>query len=106
MLTKQPEMDSVQRKNKHGFSDHFLHYDLQAIGLQYHWDPWAFAMGPRSNANMPETTLVGGFNPLERYQSKLIISPSPSRGETKKCLEPPPGTVCCKSSRPNKVAGL
>ena len=32
--------------------------------------------------------LVGGFNPFEKYQSKWIISPS--RGENKKYLKPPP----------------
>ena len=32
--------------------------------------------------------LVGGFNPSEKYQSNWIISPS--RGENKKYLKPPP----------------
>ena len=32
--------------------------------------------------------LVGGFNPFEKYESNLIISPN--RGENKTCLKPPP----------------
>ena len=32
--------------------------------------------------------LVGGFNPSEKYSSKW--ESSPSRGENKKCLKPPP----------------
>ena len=31
---------------------------------------------------------VGGFNPFEKYKSNFIISPS--RGENKKSLKPPP----------------
>ena len=32
--------------------------------------------------------LVGGYNPFEKDESNWIISPS--RGEHKKCLKPPP----------------
>jgi len=32
--------------------------------------------------------LVGGFNPIEKYLSNWKTSPS--RGENKKCLKPPP----------------
>jgi len=35
--------------------------------------------------------LVGGFNPFEKYESKW--ESSPSRGENKKCLKPPPSFV-------------
>ena len=35
-----------------------------------------------------EGLLVGGFNPLEKYQSKW--ESSPNRGENKKYLKPPP----------------
>ena len=36
--------------------------------------------------------LVGGFNPLEKYESNW--ESSPSRGENKKCLKPPPSFGC------------
>ena len=35
--------------------------------------------------------LVGGFNPFEKYSSNWIMSPS--RGETKKYLKPPPSFI-------------
>ena len=35
-----------------------------------------------------QVLLVGGFNPLETYESNW--KPSPNRGENKKCLKPPP----------------
>ena len=37
---------------------------------------------------MTSHTLVGGFNPFEKYQSNWIISPG--RGENEKYLKPPP----------------
>ena len=36
-------------------------------------------------------TLVGGFNPSEKYELKL--ESSPNRGENKQSLEPPPSTM-------------
>ena len=41
----------------------------------------------------PQFPLAGAFNPFEKYQSIWIISPS--RGETKKCLKPPPISSIC-----------
>ena len=35
-------------------------------------------------------SLVGGFNPFEKYSSNWIISPG--RGENKKSLKPPPNS--------------
>ena len=35
--------------------------------------------------------LVGGFNPFEKYSSNWFTSPS--RGENKKCLKPPPSNT-------------
>ena len=40
-----------------------------------------------------KTSLVGGFNPFEKYSSNWITSPGrPGRGENKKYLKPPPRT--------------
>ena len=36
--------------------------------------------------------LVGGFNPIEKYESKW--ESCPSRGENKKYLKPPPSVSC------------
>ena len=38
-----------------------------------------------------QSKLVGGSKPFEQYQSNWIISPS--RGENKKCLKPPPSKI-------------
>ncbi len=43
------------------------------------------------NWHFPKTFLVGGFNPFEKYLSNWIISPS--RGENKTYLKPPPSFV-------------
>ena len=37
------------------------------------------------------SSLVGGFNPLETYESKW--ESSPSRGENKQYLKPPPSSI-------------
>ena len=48
--------------------------------------------------------LVGGFNPFEKYSSNWIISPS--RGENKKYLKPPPSQVLDHPSGNEKIPHL
>ena len=55
---------------------------------------------PKPKLNSTQNLLlVGGFNPIEKYQSIWIISPG--RGENKKSLKPPPSlcfvSFCCSS---------
>jgi len=38
-----------------------------------------------------DAILVGGFNPFDKYESNWIISPS--MGENKKYLKPPPSII-------------
>ncbi len=48
--------------------------------------------------------LVGGFNPIEKYQSNWIISPG--RGENKKCVKPPPSLPLQTSAKVGKYITL
>jgi len=47
------------------------------------------------NQKVFQYILVGGFNPLEKYQSNWIISPK--REEHKKSLKPPPSIITNKN---------
>ena len=46
---------------------------------------------PKQKTENGVSILVGGFNPVEKYQSNWIISPG--RGENQKYLKPPPRIV-------------
>ena len=46
------------------------------------------SMFQKTHGHLRAVHLVGGFNPFEKYSSKL--ESSPNRGENKKYLKPPP----------------
>ena len=57
------------------------------------WFGWI--LGPPNvcwkNTHKTQTSLVSGFNPCEKYESKW--EPSPNSGETRKYLKPPPSEL-------------
>ena len=56
------------------------------------------------NQRKQKRSLVGGFNPSQKYQSKW--NSSPSRGENNKCLKPPPRFLTRHHGKHHKTSFL